>query len=54
MALYEAGQAVSTLDCLPDTGGKRHIVVGDLRRIAALFGGRAFTVMTIKNEEEKE
>lgn len=54
MALYEAGQAVSALDYMLDTGRKRHIVGGILLSVSALFGGLAFTVMTIKNEEEKE
>ena len=54
MALYEAGQAVSTLDYMLDTGRKRHIVGGILLSVSALFGGLAFTVMTIKNEDEEE
>lgn len=42
------------LDGILDTKRKRHITGGILVSISMLFGGLAFTVMTIKNEEEKE
>jgi hypothetical protein len=44
---------VSTLDYMLDTRRKRHIVGGILLSASLLFGGLAFTVMTIKHEEER-
>lgn len=35
-----------------DTKEKRHIVGGMLVSISLLFGGMAFTVMTMKDEDE--
>lgn len=43
-----------TLDEVLDTRKKRHIVGGILLSVSALFGGLAFTVMTIKMEENNE
>ena len=40
------------LDNLLDTKRKRHITGGILLSVSMLFGGLAFTVMSIKNEEE--
>lgn len=40
------------LDSILDTKRKRHITGGILVSISLLFGGLAFTVITIKNEEE--
>ena len=39
------------LDGTLDTRRKRHIVGGMLMSIALLFGGLAFTTMTIRNDE---
>jgi hypothetical protein len=43
---------VSTLDFTMDTQRKRHILGGILLSISMFFGGLAFTVMTIKINEE--
>lgn len=40
------------LNGILDTKRKRHITGGILVSISLLFGGLAFTVITIKNEEE--
>lgn len=40
------------LDGILDTKRKRHITGGILVSISLLFGGLAFTVFTIRNEEE--
>lgn len=45
---------LETLDCILDTKKKRHIAGGILLSVSLLFGGLAFTTMTIKNEEDKE
>lgn len=42
------------LDNMLDTRRKRHITGGILLSISMLFGGLAFTAMTIKNEEDKD
>ena len=42
---------VSMLDYVINTQRKRHITGGILLSISMLFGGLAFTVMTIKMEE---
>ena len=42
------------LDTLLDTRRKRHITGGILLSTSLLFGGLAITVMTIKDNEEKE
>lgn len=41
------------LDGILDTRRKRHITGGILVSISMLFGGLALTVMTLKNEDEK-
>ena len=42
------------LDEVLDTQRKRHIIGGILVSISMLFGGLAFTVITLKNEDEKK
>ena len=44
---------LTVLDYMMDTKRKRHIVGGVLVSAALLFGGLAFTVMTIKNKEDE-
>lgn len=41
---------LTTLDYALDTRKKRHMAGGILMSIAVLFGGLAFTVITIKTE----
>lgn len=41
---------IDLLDGALDTKRKRHITGGILLSVSLLFGGLAFTVMTIKNE----
>jgi hypothetical protein len=43
---------LSMLDYSLNTKKKRHIAGGILLSISVLFGGLAFTVMTLKMEEE--
>ena len=43
---------LTMLDYSLDTKKKRHIAGGILMSISVLFGGLAFTVMTLKTEEE--
>lgn len=43
---------ISTLDYILDSKRKRHIAGGILLSTSALFGGLAFTVMTIRSEED--
>lgn len=43
---------LSMLDYSLDTKKKRHIAGGILLSISLLFGGLAFTVMTLKTEEK--
>jgi hypothetical protein len=42
---------LSVLDYSLDTRKKRHIAGGILLSISLLFGGLAFTVMTLKTED---
>lgn len=42
------------LDEILDTKRKRHITGGILISISMLFGGLAFTVMTIKNDNDNQ
>ena len=42
------------LDMALETKGKRHIVGGVLVSLSLLFGGLAFTVMTLKTEEKND
>ena len=41
---------LAMLDASLDTKKKRHIAGGILMSVAALFGGLAFTVITLKTE----
>lgn len=43
---------VMILDEVLDTKRKRHIVGGTLMSISLLFGGLAFTIITLKSEGE--
>ena len=45
---------LSILDTTLNTGRKRHITGGILLSVSLLFGGLAFTVITIKNEENED
>ena len=45
---------ICMLDELLDTRRKRHITGGILISVSMLFGGLAFTVMTIKNENKED
>lgn len=45
---------LSMLDGSLDTRRKRHITGGILISVSLLFGGLAFTVMTLKTEEKKD
>mgnify|MGYP006909026421 CR=1 FL=1 len=45
---------ISMLDYVLDTKRKRHITGGVLLSASFLFGGLALTVMTIKDEEDKD
>lgn len=47
------GNIIYMLDGIWDTRRKRHITGGILVSISLLFGGLAFTVITIKNEEDE-
>ena len=42
------------LDDSLDTRRKRHIAGGVLMSVALLFGGLAFTVMSLKSEEKED
>lgn len=42
---------LNALDALLNTKRKRHLVGGILMSISTLFGGLAFTVMTMKGDE---
>lgn len=44
---------LTMLDHSLDTKKKRHITGGILLSISVLFGGFAFTVMTVKTEENE-
>ena len=44
---------LSMLDHSLDTRKKRHIAGGVLMSVSLLFGGLAFTVMTLKPEEKE-
>ena len=45
---------ISVLDGALDTKRKRHITGGIMMSMSMLFGGLAFTIMTIKNERDYE
>lgn len=44
-------QLISVLDYTINTKRRKHIIGGTLLSISMLFGGLAFTVMTMKMEE---
>lgn len=48
------GNFISMMDYILDTKRKRHITGGILLSASLLFGGLAFTVMTIQNEEDED
>lgn len=52
MDMYAIENSMAMIDFLTNTKRKRHILGGILISISMLFGGLAFTVMTIKNEED--
>lgn len=45
---------IDILDCIMNTRRKRHILGGILVSVSMLFGGLAFTAMTVKSEEDEE
>ena len=45
--------AIATLDYLLSTKRKRHIIGGVLMSASLLFAGLAFTVITLKQEEQE-
>ena len=45
---------MSTLDFLLGTKRKRHIAGGILVSVSLLFGGLAFTVMSLRHEDEEK
>ena len=45
---------ISMLDYALNTKNKRHIVGGVLMSISLLFGGLAFTAITLKSEGEND
>ncbi len=47
------GQLIYALDRILDTPRKRHITGGILLSLSGLLGGLAFTVLSIKNEENE-
>lgn len=42
------------LDYLTDTKRKRHVVGGILMSVSLFFGGMAFTMLSIKGEDDNE
>lgn len=50
--INDISELIMLLDETIDTKRKRHIVGGILLSISLLFGGLAFTTMTLKSEEE--
>lgn len=50
--MFSIEELLSMIDYVLDTKQKRHIMGGILLSISMLFGGLAFTVMTMKNEEK--
>lgn len=45
---------VTAIDTVLDTKKKRHIVGGILLSASLFFGGLAITVLTVKNDRDKE
>lgn len=52
--MNELDMYISMLDVSLNTQRKRHIVGGILLSISLLFGGLAFTTMTIKKEDNED
>lgn len=52
MDIFES--VISMLDYTLDSGRKRHIIGGILISVSMFFGGLAFTVITIRNEDDKD
>lgn len=52
--MNEIERTISILDYVLDTPKKRHIAGGILLSLSLMFTGLALTVMTIRNEEERE
>lgn len=50
--MFSIEELLSMIDYVLDTKQKRHIMGGILLSISMLFGGLAFIVMTMKNEEK--
>lgn len=53
MEMYRLENIVAVLDFVMDTKRKRYIIGGILLSISLLFGGLAFTVITIKDDEKE-
>lgn len=52
--MHRIEMILSMLDRTLDTKKKRHIAGGILMSVSILFGGLAFTVMTVKMEVEQD
>lgn len=52
MDYFEA--IITTLDLTLDSKKRRHIVGGILMSISLLFGGLAFTTMTLRSENKED
>lgn len=52
--MHRVEMLLSMLDRTLDTRKKRHIAGGILMSVSVLFGGLAFTVMTLKTEVEQD
>ena len=52
--MYRLEEILSMLDHSLDTKKKRHITGGVLLSISLLFGGLAFTIITIKTEDNDD
>lgn len=51
--MHRIEHILTMLDRALDTRKKRHIAGGILMSVSILFGGLAFTVMTVKTEVEQ-
>ena len=51
--MYRLEGIISMLDESLNTGKKRHIAGGILLSVSLLFGGLAITILTVKDEEDK-
>lgn len=52
--MNKLGAILAMLDHSLDTRKKRHIAGGILMSVSLLFGGLAFTVITVKMEEKED